>query len=209
MSSCSSPDSFDANGIYTPKKSAMSGKKSFVDVRKFDSSILVDLKYKTADNFTGRPLYRKDMPALLRVSTARRLAHANRLLKEDGLRIKVWDAYRPHATQVELWEASGKDPNFVANPHRTTSKHSHGVAVDVTLVKLDGSAVPMPTLFDDFTNKAASEYIHEEEDVRTNLHLLQEAMRRAGFKAIQSEWWHFTDKDHKLYPHAPPLEDIL
>ena len=204
--SCSTPDSFDENGIYEPPQSSKDGK--FVNVEKYDSSILVDLRYKTPQNFAKRSLYQKDMPAVLRDSTAHRLAYASRLLKDDGLRLKVWDAYRPHSTQVALWEASGKDPSFVANPHHSTSKHSHGVAVDVTLVKLDGSAVPMPTKFDDFSEKASSEYIHEDEAVRTNLNLLQEAMRKAGFKAIQSEWWHFTDIDHKHFSHIPELKDV-
>lgn len=176
---------------------------SLIDLTQFDRSIGIDLRYKHADNIAHRPLYHADFPALLHRDTAKRLRHANRLLKKSDLRLVVWDAFRPHETQLALWEASGHDDRYVANPYRNPSLHSHGCAVDVTLQHLDGRMAAVPTQFDDFSAQAASDFVHPDPAVRENMRLLKEAMWAAGFGTLPHEWWHFMDKDYKQLPFIP------
>lgn len=79
------------------------------------------------------------------------------MLAERDLALKIWDAYRPVSAQFRLWEVC-PDPQYVADPTKDYSGHSRGNTVDVTLVSADGSPVPMPTDFDDFTAMADRDY---------------------------------------------------
>ncbi|MDW7675217.1 MAG: M15 family metallopeptidase, partial [Bacillota bacterium] len=146
-----------------------------------DSSIVIDLRYATSNNFTGRQQYAAAI-ALLRYETALKLARANSELLELGYRIKVWDAYRPLHVQEVLWELV-QDHRFVAHPDNG-SRHNRGAAVDVTLVDAQGVEVLMPTEFDDFTEKASRSYPQMDPEARINMDILTEVMVRNGFTII-------------------------
>jgi D-alanyl-D-alanine dipeptidase len=171
-----------------------------VDLARFDRSLVISLEYKKAHNIAKRPLYHPDFPALLHRNTATRLKNANRLLRKQNLRLVIWDAYRPQETQWALWDACGHDDRYVANPARHPSLHSHGCAVDVSLIHLDGSPAAVPTDFDDFSPRAASDYVHPDPIVQQNMRHLKEAMWASGFGTLPQEWWHFMDKDYQQIP---------
>lgn len=178
----------------------------FVDITRVDSSILVELRYATANNVARRPLYPPGTPALVRASVAERLVVAQKYLKEKGYGLKIWDAYRPRATQEKLWQTL-QDRSYVANPKGGVgSMHVRGTAVDVTLVDSSGREVPMPTDFDSFTPAALIEYKGNNPTVRANLKLLQKAMAHGGFYGLRTEWWHFCAPDWKRYPLVPDLK---
>jgi D-alanyl-D-alanine dipeptidase len=178
----------------------------FVDINRLDPSILIDLRYAGPNNFTHRPLYPPGMPALVRLSVARRLVLAQKYLKERGYGLKIWDAYRSSAAQQQLWEATPNN-SYVADPKDGIgSMHTRGAAVDVTLVDGKGKEVPMPTEFDNFTPAAMVNYQGPNQVVRSNLKLLQKAMARAGFYGLRTEWWHFCAPDWKRYSPVPDLK---
>jgi D-alanyl-D-alanine dipeptidase len=88
----------------------------------------------------------------------------------------------------------------VADP-ATGSRHNRGAAVDLTLIKLDGTELAMPTPFDDFTEKAGRDYMDLPDDVIHNRELLQDVMARHHFRGLSTEWWHFelrTSRKYKL-----------
>ena len=60
----------------------------------------------------------------------------------------------------------------------------------------------MPTDFDNFTPAAMWVYAGAEPEIRSHVHLLQVAMRNAGFYGLPSEWWHFTIAGRQKY--LPP-----
>ena len=148
-----------------------------IAVHEVDSSIAVDLQYKRPTSIAKSALYPEKFPALLKPETAVRLKHANNFVREHGMKIMVWDAYRPPSAQMQLWHASGHNDTFVANPHNAPSQHSCGTAVDVTLVRLNGAPVKMPTGFDAFTPEASSNFVHKDPEIRRNLSILQSAMK--------------------------------
>ncbi len=129
--------------------------KGLVEVRSLGSSIEVELIYATTENFTGQVLY-NIQACLLRRSTAEKLAKANAEFAQDGYRLKVWDAYRPRSAQEIMWNVESNDI-YVADP-AVGSNHTRGASVDVTLVDELGNELPMPTGFDDFTEKASRYY---------------------------------------------------
>ena len=168
----------------------------FVRVRELVPDILVELPYATPDNFMGQAVYRFS-DAWLRLGTAKKLAAAQEMLRNRGLGLKIWDAFRPPAAQFIMWEVL-PDDDFVANPHKGFSNHSRGNAVDVTLVDQNGAELPMPTEFDDFSPRAHRDYSGLDAERAANAILLEKTMEEAGFKPYFGEWWHFADRD--VYP---------
>lgn len=171
--------------------------RDFVDVADISPGIVVDLAYARENNFFGRRFYAENR-CRLRRATAMKLHKVQLELEKSGFRLKILDGYRPPSVQRELWKVK-PDPRYVAHPDKG-SRHNRGAAVDVTLVKADGSDVPMPTGFDDFSEKAASHYTELPPEVLRNRKLLQDAMTRHGFTTLASEWWHFDDSDWKAFP---------
>ena len=167
--------------------------EAFVRVRDYIPEITVDLRYATADNFTGQVIYTFS-DAYLRYGTVKKLAAAQETLVEQGYGLKIWDAFRPVSAQFALWDIC-PDGRYVANPNKGFSSHSRGNTVDLTLVTSDGEDVPMPTGFDDFSAKADRDYSDVEEEAALNALLLEETMIEAGFKPYSGEWWHFSDTD--------------
>lgn len=164
----------------------------YVLVNKYMPDIYVELMYATENNFTGVRIY-DFTDAYLRYGTVKKLANVQKELKEQGYRLKIWDAYRPFEAQQKLWEVY-PDPNYVANPANGMKKHNLGGTVDITMVAADGSVISMPTEFDDFSLKADRDYsdIEDEEAVK-NVMILQNAMENNGFTGYQGEWWDYSD----------------
>jgi D-alanyl-D-alanine dipeptidase len=170
-----------------------------VDVRSVDPTIVVELRYSGRNNLVGYPLYPQGRCALARPEIASGLAAAQAFLRRYQFGLKIWDAYRPVAVQEKLWHAS-HNSDYVANPEiGVGSLHSWGVAVDATLVDTWNRPVRMPSDFDDFTPAAMWRYAGPHADIRAHVHLLQAAMRNAGFWGLRTEWWHFTIANWQKY----------
>jgi len=86
----------------------------------------------------------------------------------------------------------------VADPAKG-SRHNRGAAVDLTLIKLDGTELPMPTPFDDFTPKAYRDCMDLPPEVIHNRELLQRVMEEHHFRGLETEWWHFDFRGWKKY----------
>jgi D-alanyl-D-alanine dipeptidase len=166
-----------------------------VDVRSADSTIQVDARYATSDNFTGKPLPGYEAPrALLRHEVAAALGRVQARLRPGGLGLRVFDGYRPvRATlaMVEWAERTGRrelvDSGYIAR----RSRHNLGVAVDLTMVdRVTGSEVSMGTPFDSFTRAAHT--ANAEGEVRRFRQILVRAMESEGFENYEKEWWHFS-----------------
>ncbi|KRK89564.1 M15 family metallopeptidase [Lentilactobacillus sunkii] len=173
----------------------MADKKTqgYINLHDVDPDIIFDLKYATEDNFTHQVVYDFDQ-AIARIDTAKKLANASKDLKNQGYRIKIWDAYRPTYAQKRLFEVY-PDPTWVAEPDPNFS-HQKGVTFDLTLTDLDGNEIEMPTPFDDFKGGAKrSEKSSWTPTAQKNYDILNEAMLKAGFKGYENEWWDFRDSD--------------
>ncbi len=163
----------------------------FVNVLNYIPDLAVELKYATNDNITGKVIYDFD-GVYLRYGTVVKLMQVQAELREKGVLLKIWDAFRPTAAQEALWEAC-PNPTFVANPAQGSSSHSRGNTVDVTLVDASGAELEMPTGFDVFTSLADRNYSDCTPQTAENAQLLEDVMVKYGFTGLQAEWWHFTD----------------
>jgi D-alanyl-D-alanine dipeptidase len=129
----------------------------FVYLRDVDPTIAQDMRYASANNFTGRALPGYGAPeCVLRADAARALKRAQASLAGSGLSLKVYDCYRPQRAVDAMgrWASSGEDgatrrfyPDLSKHNLFGTgwiaprSAHSAGVAVDLTLITA-GSAAP-------------------------------------------------------------------
>ncbi|MDO8606970.1 MAG: D-alanyl-D-alanine dipeptidase [Phaeospirillum sp.] len=166
----------------------------------------VALAYATADNFTGKPVYRAEAGCWLHADAARLLARTVELARPLGLRLRVLDAFRPAEAQWVLWNHT-PDPGFLADPRRG-SPHSMGAAVDLDLIDIaSGQALDMGTAFDEFTPRSH----HGNQDIspqaQRNRHLLMGLMTTAGWDFYRHEWWHYQMFNARA--NYPVLSDTL
>ncbi len=196
----SSDPTASAPDLVTPDDSGIENLKieykndELVRVSDFIPDVVIDIKYASADNFTGGRIYNFN-DAYLRYGTVIKLKKACDTLRSQGYRLLIWDAFRPQSAQFTLYEnASEADRAFLADP-KVKSQHSAGRTVDVSMVTLDGSVVEMPTGFDDFTSKSDRDYSDVSAESGKNSDILEKALEDAGFTGYQKEWWHYTDSD--------------
>jgi len=155
------------------------------------------LAYATDDNFTGRAIYRK-AACWLHEDAAVALTRAIKLAAELDLKFLVFDAYRPVEAQWKLWDYK-PDPDFLADPRRG-SPHSRGVAIDLTLTRVDGTPLEMGTKFDDFSERAYHNCQNLAPEIRRNRYLLLGLMASAGWDHYLNEWWHYQLYNPRRYP---------
>lgn len=168
-----------------------------LDILPGRSGLLIDLAYARADNVTGRPIYARAR-CLLHPAAALLIDRAAEIARPHGLRLKIFDAYRPPEAQWVLWNAF-PDPEFVADPRRG-SPHSRGVAIDLTLVDQEGRELAMGTPFDDFTAASHHGSLAVPPEAQRNRALLLGLMTAAGWDFYRNEWWHYQLFNARAYP---------
>jgi zinc D-Ala-D-Ala dipeptidase len=175
-----------------PPVSPQAQAAGLVDVRTVVPDAIIDLRYATANNFVGVPLYPGDARCLVHQALAPGLTTAADILRRSGQRLVFWDCYRPHDVQVRMF-AAVPNPNWVAKPADYAKSHESGRSVDVTLANgSDGSLVDMGTDFDDFTPRShalATDGVSA--DQQANRARLRDAMKAGGLTVYSGEWWHF------------------
>jgi D-alanyl-D-alanine dipeptidase len=163
--------------------------KELVELAAVVPGLRLDIRYATANNLLGEPLYPM-AAALLRRPAAEALAQVQAALAPHGAGLLVFDAYRPYGVTVRFWERV-RDETYAAPPWRG-SRHNRGCSVDVALVALaSGEPLPMPTAFDELTSAAHTAYEPVPPAVRRHRQLLLDTMTRFGFQNYPGEWWHF------------------
>jgi D-alanyl-D-alanine dipeptidase len=170
-----------------------------VELTKLSKSIKLDIRYATANNFVGKPVY-TEARAFLQRPAAEALVRVHKQLKKQGLGIVIFDGYRPWAVTKLFWEVVPEDKRkFVADPAKG-SKHNRGCAVDLSIYDLKtGKLVDMPSGFDEFTERASPDYTGGTEKERANRDMLRRLMEAEGFTVNPNEWWHFDYKDWEKY----------
>lgn len=182
--------------------------EGLIPISNYDDSFVIDLKYATEDNFTGKKVYNVNVCALQK-STLKKLMDANDEFRSLGYKIKIWDGYRPYDVQQYFWGIVS-DSRYIANPNANGSRHNRGTAVDITLVDKKGNELEMPTKFDEFSPKAHRDNKNISKKAKENSELLTSIMIKHGFSIIETEWWHFDDVDSANYPLLNiPLEKFL
>ena len=157
-----------------------------------------EIRYATNHNFISETLY--DCPkCYLHPDVALAILEANEYFCELGYKIKFYDCYRPLAVQKKMWKKVPR-PTYVANPYTKGSVHNRGAAVDLTLVTLDGCFVDMGSDYDFFGRASHIDNYSLPKTVLENRKLLQDGLKKVGFKTVRTEWWHFGYQKNWSYP---------
>jgi len=172
--------------------------QSMIEIKTLIPGIVYDLRYATKNNFTHRKLYESGKRTFLRLPVVKALQKVQSELNQKGYGLKVFDAYRPYSITKKMWDLI-HDERYVADPSKG-SGHNRGLAVDLTIIHLkDGSELKMGTGFDNFTDTAHQTFRNLPADILSNRKLLRETMERYGFKALETEWWHFSWPNDRNY----------
>jgi D-alanyl-D-alanine dipeptidase len=186
-----------------------------VNVASVDSTIRVDLRYSTADNFLGADVYGGLCACWLQRDVAAMLKRAQALLQADrpGWSLVALDCARPVTIQREMWRRVKGTPQqrYVAEPG-SGSVHNYGCAIDLTIVDNHGDQIDMGTPFDFFGDQAQPRFEAKFLADSTllprqiaNRNVLRRVMKAAGFRGIMREWWHFEALTRaqaaQRYPH--------
>lgn len=146
---------------------------------------ILDIRYATPNNITGRIIYADASPQLVD-DAAQQLARAAEVFRKRGLRLVVWDANRPVSAQRQLLQTN-RDKRYVLED----SNHCRGLAVDVTLADQSGAYLDMGTDFDNFTERAHADASSVTQIQHANRALLAGTMVAHNFTQWPYEWWHF------------------
>ncbi|MBJ6110988.1 M15 family metallopeptidase [Hymenobacter sp. BT523] len=171
-----------------------------VELQKLDPTIQLDIRYATARNFVGRPVYAQAR-AFLQRPAAEALVQVNQELAPLGYRLLVFDGYRPWRVTKLFWDLTPPDKKeFVADPSKG-SRHNRGCAIDLSLWDIAaGREVPMTGEYDEMSPRSYVAYAGGTPEQRAARDLLRRHMEAHGFTVLPAEWWHFDYKDWKAYP---------
>lgn len=168
-----------------------------VDVEKLDPTILTEQYWTTNTTFVGEVLYERPR-FLLRPEVAEAIMRINQRLRDRGMRLKLFDAYRPLSITQKLYHKLPGTP-YLAVPNRG-SRHNRGAAVDCTITDMQGNELEMQSPYLRMGEEARRDYDNVSEAAEKNREFLTRVMAREGFTTILSEWWHYDAPNWQKYP---------
>ena len=193
----------------------------FVALNAYAPTIIQDLWYSTANNFTGTVVtgYHANN-AWLTQKAASALAQVQAAIQPWGLSLYIFDAYRPQRAVQHFieWSYQPEDPvlqqRFYPNMTKrqlfeqgyiaTRSSHMRGSTVELTLAtqtEQGWQELDMGTEFDVFGISAAPDYAALSQTQRNNRLLLRSLMLQHNFHGFELEWWHFTLNNEPYHEH--------
>ncbi|MGB7209291.1 MAG: M15 family metallopeptidase [Pyrinomonadaceae bacterium] len=189
----------NASAQNAPPKEVNKREAHLVELITLDSTIKLDIRYATDNNFVGKIVY-PEARAFLQKPAAKALLRVHKKLKKQGLGLLIFDGYRPWAITKLFWEVTSEDKRkFVANPEKG-SKHNRGCAIDLSIYDLKSNLpVEMPSGYDEFTERASPDYAGGTQQERDNRDKLRKLMEDEGFTVNANEWWHFDYKNWEDY----------
>lgn len=198
--------------------------EGFVLVGEAIPDALLDIRYYTTYNFVGARIDGYEAPvAVLTRKAAEALKLVSDDMKQQGLRLVIYDAYRPQRAVDHFahWAEDIADTRMKAVFYPDVDKadlfekgfiarrsgHSRGSTVDLTLLdEKSGTLLDMGGPFDFFGELSHPDYAGVTPAQHQNRMLLQSAMMKRGFKPLSTEWWHFTLVDE---PYPKTFFDFL
>jgi D-alanyl-D-alanine dipeptidase len=183
--------------------------RGFVYLDQVEPEIRTEVRYATTENFVGAKVDGYEAKKIiLTAAAADALKKVQADLEEQGLGLKVFDAYRPKraVNHFVRWARDRRDTRTKEDYYpdlpksallgggyiSSRSRHSSGSTIDLTLVDADGKELDMGTPFDFFGTASAHTSQIPTPEQQKNRKTLKDAMSRGGFYSYHKEWWHYT-----------------
>ena len=193
--------------------------KSFKEIKLEIPDVLLEIRYFGNHNFIGKPIqgYHASK-AILSEEAMKQLKNIQKVLREKGLGMKIYDAYRPqravdhfvswakeeHDTlmKAEFYPDVEKKDLFKLDYIAAKSGHTRGSTIDLTLIDMKTQKeLDMGSTYDFFGKISWPDDTSISEKQHENRMLLRDVMLAHGFKPYKCEWWHFTLKEEP-YPNT-------
>jgi D-alanyl-D-alanine dipeptidase len=159
----------------------------------FDKQDIIEkMAYADTNNFMGEKIY-PCARCFLRVEAAEALLQANVNANQKGLKLILFDCYRPTMYQQKMYDLI-KDSRYVAEPKQGGSMHNKGLAIDIALSDSIGNMLDFGGEFDDFSEKSHHAYSQVDSLAFSHRLLLKKIMMDVGFSPYPYEWWHYSFK---------------
>lgn len=199
--------------VYSGYFSGVNLPEGFVYVDKVIPNIVLDMRYASKNNFTGRVIDGYSAPkCILTRQAADALKGVQEELNRYSMSLKIYDAYRPQKSVddfVRWWKDTGdikmkneyypdepKEQLFKKGYISLKSTHTRGSTVDITIVTLpEKKELDMGSNFDLFGERSNTEYKNISASQKGNRLLLKLIMEKHGFVNYDLEWWHYTLKN--------------
>ncbi len=159
---------------------------------------MLDLRYASENNVCGHKLYSKPL-CYLHQAAIEPLEKAIAAAKNLGLKLKIFDGFRPLAVQKLMFEKFSSG-GFVSNPDGGVIPHCRGVALDLTLADSSGDELDMGTDFDEFSDLAFHNSHEISAEAQRNRLILLGLMTTSGWDFYSKEWWHYQLFKPREYP---------
>jgi zinc D-Ala-D-Ala dipeptidase len=193
----------------SPAKTA--DEAGLTDITELVTDVVADIRYAGSNNFIGQRIDGYHAPrCYLLKPVAQALQRVAKELREQQLRLKIFDCYRPARAVRHFveWasdlEDERKKAEFYPDVDKTgllgvyiapVSGHSRGATIDLTLARCEGqkcTELDMGTPYDYFDELAHTDAPGITAEQRRNRDLLRSAMQEQGFTNYELEWWHYT-----------------
>lgn len=193
--------------------------EAFVYLHQIIPGIELDIRYAGENNFLGKPVNGYNRPvAILSRPAAEALIKVQHELMEQGLCLKIFDAYRPQMA-VDHFVVWARDPSdtlakqefypdvpkselFQRGYIASKSGHSRGSTVDLTIINAEtGKELDMGSSYDFFGIISHHDSGQITAEQKTNRTLLKNLMSKHGFHPYPEEWWHYTLRG-EAYPET-------
>ena len=190
---------------------ATAGEAGLIDIMELVPDVIADIRYAGSNNFIGQRIDGYHAPrCYLLKPAAEALQRVADELREQELRLKIFDCYRPARAVRHFveWardlEDERKKAEFYPDVDKSgllgvyiapVSGHSRGATIDLTLARCEGQTcteLDMGTSYDYFDELAHTDAPGIGTQQRRNRDLLRSAMREQGFANYELEWWHYT-----------------
>jgi zinc D-Ala-D-Ala dipeptidase len=193
--------------------------KSFKEIKLEIPDVLLEIRYFGNHNFIGKPIqgYHASK-AILSEEAMKQLKNVQKVLREKGLGMKIYDAYRPQIAvdhfvswakeeydtlmKAEFYPDVEKKDLFRLDYIAARSGHTRGSTIDLTLIDMKTQKeLDMGSTYDFFGKISWPDDTSISEKQHENRMLLRDVMLAYGFKPYKCEWWHFTLIDEP-YPNT-------
>ena len=182
----------------------------FVSVAEAIPDVLLDIRYYSSFNFVGERIDGYEEPvAFLTREAAQVLKEVSGDAVKLGLRLKIFDAYRPQKAvdRFMRWADDPADTRMKEYFYPDMDKkdvipggylarhsgHSRGSTVDLTLFDMATQQdLDMGGIFDFFGELSHPDFPGVTAAQHENRMLLQRLMTAHGFRPLTTEWWHFS-----------------
>ncbi len=185
--------------------------KDLVKIDEEEFKVKLDIRYATINNVCGKKLYTSPI-CFLHQDAIKPLKTAIQLAKNQGLKLKIFDSFRPFAIQKFMYQQFGNDEfkkSFFSNPISGSTPHCRGVAIDLTLIDELNNELDMGSGFDELSELAYHGNQNISATAQKNRFILMGIMLSSGFNFYSREWWHYQLPNPRNYPIVGTNQSLL